>query len=102
MPSSNADHRPHVVIAGGGVAALEALLALRDIAADRLRLTLVARDPHFAYRPMAVAQPFCLGHAERYELAAIAEDVDAEFVHTAVTEVLADAHQLRLVDDTKL
>ena len=102
MPSSTADTRPHVVIAGGGVAALEALLALREIAGDRLRLTLVARDRHFAYRPMAVAQPFCLGHAERHELAAIAQDADAEFLNTAVIEVLADEHQLRLVDGTKL
>ena len=31
-----------IVIAGGGVAGLEALLALRAMAGDRVRLTLIA------------------------------------------------------------
>ncbi len=102
MSNSTAVTRPHVVIAGGGVAALEALLALRELAGDRLRLTLVARDRHFAYRPMAVAQPFGLGRPERHELAAITQDAGAEFVNAAVAEVIADEHRLRLVDGTKL
>jgi sulfide:quinone oxidoreductase len=36
-----------VVIAGGGIAGLEALIALRDLAGDRVALTLVAPDPDF-------------------------------------------------------
>jgi sulfide:quinone oxidoreductase len=56
---------PNVVIAGGGVAGLEALLALRALAADRVDLTLIAPDDHFAYRPLAVAQPFALGASPR-------------------------------------
>ena len=46
-----------VVIGGGGVAGLEALLALHALAGDRVQLTLVAPDPDFAYRPLAVAEP---------------------------------------------
>jgi len=49
-----------VLIVGGGVAALEALLALRDMAGDRVRLTFAAPDPDFSYRPLAVAEPFAL------------------------------------------
>jgi hypothetical protein len=46
---------PHrVVIAGGGVAGLEALLALRALAADRVQLTLVSPAADFFYRPLAV------------------------------------------------
>jgi sulfide:quinone oxidoreductase len=45
-----------VVIAGGGVAAVEALIALRDLAGDRARITLVAPQPDFVYRPMQVAE----------------------------------------------
>ena len=34
--------RPHVLIAGGGVAGLETLLALRALAADRVDITILA------------------------------------------------------------
>jgi sulfide:quinone oxidoreductase len=37
-----------VVIAGGGVAGLEALLGRRALAGDRVRLTLVAPDADFS------------------------------------------------------
>ena len=45
-----------VLIAGGGIAGLEALLGLREVAGERVRLTVVAPDPDFTYRPMAVAE----------------------------------------------
>jgi hypothetical protein len=54
-----------VLIVGGGVAALETLMALRDLAGDRVRVTLVAAEPDFVYRPMAVAEPFGLGGGTR-------------------------------------
>ena len=57
---------PRVVIAGGGVAALETLIALRDLAGDRVDITLVAPEESFVYRPMTVAVPFAAGHANRY------------------------------------
>jgi NADH dehydrogenase FAD-containing subunit len=44
-----------VLIVGGGVAALETMMALRDLAGDGARVTLVAREPDFVYRAMAVA-----------------------------------------------
>jgi sulfide:quinone oxidoreductase len=78
---------PHVLIAGGGVAALEALLALRALAGDDPRVTLLAPQPDFVYRPMAVAEPFCLGHAAHHPLAAIAEELDAALVHDTLAEV---------------
>ena len=37
----------HVVIAGGGVAALETLMALRDLAGDRVAITLIAPETTF-------------------------------------------------------
>jgi sulfide:quinone oxidoreductase len=57
-----------VVIAGGGVAALEAMIALRELAEDRVDLTLVAPDTMFVYRPLAVAEPFGLGSVIRVPL----------------------------------
>jgi sulfide:quinone oxidoreductase len=50
---------PHIVIAGGGVAALEACLALRDhLTADELEITLMTPERRFEYRPLAVLEPF--------------------------------------------
>jgi sulfide:quinone oxidoreductase len=74
-------HRPHlaprVLIAGGGVAGIEALLALRVLAEDRLALELLAPEPAFVYRPLAVAEAFGVGEEHRFELARIAADQGA-------------------------
>ena len=40
-----------VLIAGGGVAALETMIALRALAEDRVEITLLAPDRDFFYRP---------------------------------------------------
>src|SRR6185312_17029117 len=81
----------HIVIAGGGVAALEALIALHELAGDRTRVTLLAPGPHFVYRPMSVAEPFCLGHADHHSLAAIAADFGATVVRDSLREVDPDS-----------
>src|SRR5690606_14704038 len=70
----------HVVIAGGGVAGLEATLALHDLAGDRVRITLLSSSADFVYRPMAVAQPFSAGHITRHPLGELARDTDATLV----------------------
>ena len=85
----------HVVIAGGGVAALETLIALRDLAGDRVAITLMAPEPRFTYRPMKVAEPFSLGHAREYALADVAADHDAGFVEDSVAEVEPDQQLVR-------
>jgi sulfide:quinone oxidoreductase len=61
-----------VLIAGGGVAALEAALALRALAEDRVSVEMLAPEPHFWYRPLAVAEPFDLGEARQFELSELA------------------------------
>jgi sulfide:quinone oxidoreductase len=82
---------PHILIAGGGVAGLEALIALRELTGDRHRVTLLAPEPDFVYRPMSVAEPFCLGHAERHSLASIAADFSAALVRDSLAAVDAGA-----------
>ncbi len=62
------------MIAGGGVAALEGALALRDLAGDRVAIEMLAPSAEFVYRPMAVREPFAYGPAHRYPLADIARD----------------------------
>lgn len=88
----------NVLIAGGGVAGLEALLALHATAGDRVRLSLIAPDPEFNYRPMAVAEPFALGHAHRVPLSRFADETGAELEIAAVVEVDDEAGRVRLSD----
>jgi sulfide:quinone oxidoreductase len=87
-----------VVIAGGGVAGLEALLGLHAIAGDRVDLRLIAPDAEFVYRPLAVAEPFALGHAQRVPLARFAEETGAELVLDAVVGADDAAREFRLRD----
>jgi sulfide:quinone oxidoreductase len=69
-----------VVIAGGGIAALEAALALHDLAGDRVALTLVAPNPEFRYRPLLVREPFTPAVTASYSVAAIAERAGAKLL----------------------
>jgi sulfide:quinone oxidoreductase len=69
-----------VVIAGGGVAALEAALALRDLHAAHVHVTLLAPNDEFVYRPMTVREPFAYAAAQRYDIADIARDIGVELV----------------------
>jgi sulfide:quinone oxidoreductase len=87
-----------IVIAGGGVAGLEALLALRSMARDKVRLTLIAPDPDFSYRPLAVAEPFGLGHAHKVPLKRFTADTGAELVEDAVVGVDDQAREIHLRD----
>jgi sulfide:quinone oxidoreductase len=70
----------NVLIAGGGVAALEAALALRELAGDKIRTTLLAPNPEFVYRPMRVREPFGYSEAQRYSLEEIARDIGVELL----------------------
>jgi sulfide:quinone oxidoreductase len=79
----NSDTQFKVVIAGGGVAALEAALALRELAGERVATTLLAPEPEFVYRPMRVREPFGYTAAQRYSLAEISDDIGAELVQDA-------------------
>jgi sulfide:quinone oxidoreductase len=79
--------RAHVLIAGGGVAALESSLALRALAGDRVAVELLAPEPHFWYRPLAVAEPFGLGEMRRFELSTLAADAGATFTHGTLVSV---------------
>jgi sulfide:quinone oxidoreductase len=76
-----------VVIVGGGVAGLEALLALRALAGERVELALVSPNEWFIDRPMTVAEPFGFGSAARLSLPDVAAECGAEFVRAAVTAV---------------
>ena len=73
------DDRIRVLIAGGGVAALETMLAPRTLAPELVRTELLAPEHHFWYRPLAVAEPFDAGRAHHFELAQLAEEAGATY-----------------------
>jgi sulfide:quinone oxidoreductase len=76
-----------VVVAGGGIAGLEALLALRELAGERIQTTLLSASGEFVYRPFTVAEPFGRGHANRIALDEVARDTGAELVRGALVRV---------------
>jgi sulfide:quinone oxidoreductase len=91
-----------VVIAGGGVAALEALLALRALAGSRCAVTLLAPNEDFVYRPAAVGEPFHRGRARRHPLREIAADTGATLVPAALRAVDAPAREVVTSDGERL
>ncbi len=87
-----------VLVAGGGVAGLEALLALRDLADGATARTLLTPEEEFVYRPMAVTEPFGRGRAAHHRLPAIAADLGAELVRGRLAAV--DLRAREAVTDT--
>jgi sulfide:quinone oxidoreductase len=102
LTDSNADRSPRVLIAGGGITGLETLLALSDLAEDRVEITLVAPEPDFTYKPLTVEEPFSLQPAESHELEPIAADHGARFVQRAIVAVDPDAHEVELDDGSRV
>lgn len=80
-----------VVVAGGGVAALETALALRRLAEERVRIELVSPEPRFWYRPLAVVEPFDVGHLHGLDLGDLAEACGATLVLDALASVDPEA-----------
>jgi len=89
VPDAN-NERLRVLVAGGGVAGLEALLALTDMAAARVDITLLSPQEDFVYRPLAVAEPFSMGRVHRYPLSQLTRDLGVRFVRGALDRVDAD------------
>jgi sulfide:quinone oxidoreductase len=91
-----------VLIAGGGIAGLEMLMALRDLAGDRAEITLLAPQAEFVYRPWLVEEPFSPTPAERRALAPLAQQFGATFVGQGLAEVRTDDHVALLADGSEL
>jgi sulfide:quinone oxidoreductase len=84
--------RRRVVIAGGGIAAVETLLALRSLAATQLDVVVVAANEELHYRPMTVNEPFSEPRARRYRLQAICDDLGA-VLHAEAVEAVETARR---------
>ncbi len=73
------EDRERVLIAGGGVAALEAALALRELAGERLAIELCSPRGDFVYRPFAVGEPYGAASILRYDLDTLAARIGVSF-----------------------
>lgn len=85
----------NVLIAGAGVAGLEAAFALRALAGDRVEARILAPTDEFVYRPMSVGEPFTAGRARRYPLADLAAAAGAGVTAGAMAEVDAPHRRAR-------
>jgi sulfide:quinone oxidoreductase len=91
-----------VLIAGGGVAGLEAAFALRELAGDRVAVTVLSADEDFVYRPLSVGEPFNRSHAAHYELAGLVSEAGAELVPGTLTVVDPEARVARTAEGAEL
>ena len=83
--------RPRVLIAGGGIAGLETLLALRALAGRRVDIDLLSPQTHFVHRPRSVGAPFEFGQPRRRALADVAVELGAVLHGDALVAV--DPHR---------
>jgi len=79
--------RLRVLVAGGGVAGIEVILALGNLARDRVEATLLDPAEEFVYKPLLVAEPFGVGEPVRLQLPGVARDAGARFVQDGLAEV---------------
>ena len=94
--------RLEVLIAGGGVAGLEAAFALHELAADRAGVTVLSPDADFLYRPLAVREPFTTLAVQRYALTQVLADAGAELVSDAFLWLDAPSQTVHTRDGREL
>lgn len=95
--TTSREHRPRVVIAGGGVAAVEALLALGSQLGKLAHVELIAPQRDFVYQPLSVAEPFGLAETHLFPLADVVEG-RASLRQGSIVGIDADARLVRLDD----
>ncbi len=97
MGRHNGSRSPRrVLICGGGVAGVEALLALRALMKVAVEVHLIAPNRQFVYQPLAVAAPFELAETHLFELDEVAAAHDAKLHVDSLAQVDAEARTVRL------
>ncbi len=91
-----------VLIAGGGVVALETALALAELAPDRTSTTVLAPNEEFVYRPMTVVEPFAYPVANRYPLAQMVSDAGAELIRDELSWVDPASHTVHTAGELEI
>ncbi len=103
--STQPPHDPspaRVLIAGGGVAGLEALLALRALAGDRVDITILAPELKFVNRSMSVDEPFKPPRVRGVKLQDTAAELGADWHRGALDRVEPEQHLVVTKDGDEL
>lgn len=85
-----------VIVLGGGIAAAEAVLALRAHGGDRVAIELIAADPWLTLRPAATVSPFTGAPVARFDLAELARDAGATLIVDRAEAVAPATKRVRL------
>src|SRR4051794_17328181 len=93
---------PHILIAGGGVAAVETVIALRALAEPRPQITLLTPERQLVQRPAAVAAPFGFGPPPALPLEQVRRHARFELRTGSLAAVDARSHQARTADGERI
>jgi sulfide:quinone oxidoreductase len=85
----------HVVVAGGGIAALEFVLALRALVGDSVAITVVTPASDLVLRPALVAAPLGLLGQHVFPLADLSSDIG--FSHMPAKVASVDPERRRII-----
>ncbi len=96
MHQSNEDKS--VLIAGGGVAGLEAILAMKEIALAPLSIELLSPTDEFTLAPLSVLEPFGSDDAPSVSLPDFCAEQGVEFTRAGLSEVWPE--QQRVLTDS--
>lgn len=84
-----------VLIVGGGMAALETVMALRSLARDRVAIALIAPEDELVYRPIAAKAPYAVGRMRRIPLKRLLADAGGQRFPLTVSAVDPTARLVR-------
>ena len=90
--------KSRVLIVGGGVAAIEAALALQDLAGEQTSVRIFSPRAEFVYRPYAVGEPYGAARVARYDMRELAPLCGADFQLDSVASVNSEARLITTYD----
>ncbi len=87
-----------MLIVGGGVGGVEAMVALHDLCGDRAAIVVHAPRREFLYRPLAVTEPFGVGEVLKFDLQQLTERCGASFSLDSIVSVDTDGQRVTTHD----
>ena len=100
-PSSNQPVDFRVLIAGGGIGGLEAVLALRELSPE-LEIELLSPAAEFSLAPLSVAEPFGTGPPPQLPLAEFCAEQGIEWTREQLAEVWPEQQRVLTDSGTEL